>query len=83
MVVLSLTAALSAAGLAGAAALVNTQAGRREAEWMAAHPPLGEIVTVEGRPVHAQLFEGGRDLELAAQLENPVEQTAGQLEVAL
>jgi len=58
MVVLSLTAALSAAGLAGAAALVNTQAGRREAEWMAAHPPLGEIVTVEGRPVH--LLQTGR-----------------------
>lgn len=58
MVLMSLTAALSAAGLAGCAGLVSRQAGRREAEWMAAHPPVGELVTVEGRPVH--LLQAGR-----------------------
>lgn len=40
------------AGLAGCAALVDTRADRREAEWMALTPPLGQVVRVEGRQVH-------------------------------
>ena len=40
------------AGLAGCAALVDTRADRREAEWIALTPPLGQIVIVEGHRVH-------------------------------
>lgn len=46
------------ASLAGCAALVDTRADRREAEWMAQTPPLGHFVEVEGHQLH--LFDAGR-----------------------
>ena len=48
----ALPLALAAATLAGCATLLDTRAERREAGWEAAHPPVGQFVTVEGRRVH-------------------------------
>ena len=48
----------AATTLAGCAALVDPRADRREAEWVTAFPPVGQIVTVEGRRVH--VLETGR-----------------------
>lgn len=63
MIALSVTAALTAAGLAGAAGLVSARAGHREAAWMAAHPPKGELVDIEGKPLH--LLRAGRPMDEA------------------
>ncbi len=46
------------AALAGCAALIDTRADRREAEWTAAFPPVGRFVEVEGHRIH--LIEAGR-----------------------
>lgn len=42
----------AAATLAGCATLLDGRAERREADWEAAHPPVGRFVQVEGRRVH-------------------------------
>ena len=51
-------ATLAVVLLAGCAALVETRADRREAEWMAQTPPLGQFLEVEGRRIH--VFDAGR-----------------------
>ncbi|GAB4270462.1 MAG: alpha/beta hydrolase [Pararhodobacter sp.] len=47
-----LFAVLAVFGVAGCTALVDARADRREAEWVAAHPPVGRLLTVEGRQIH-------------------------------
>lgn len=44
--------------LAGCAAALDARATTREAQWMARHPPVGRLLTIEGRQVH--LVEAGR-----------------------
>lgn len=44
--------------LAGCAAVLDTRATTREARWEAENPPVGRLLTVEGRKVH--VLEAGR-----------------------
>ncbi|EYD71929.1 alpha/beta fold hydrolase [Limimaricola hongkongensis] len=58
-----LAALVALTALAGCA-FVDFRADRREARAQAAHPPLGRIVEVEGRRVHAMVSGSGPDLVL-------------------
>ncbi|MGX9855427.1 alpha/beta fold hydrolase [Limimaricola variabilis] len=58
-----ITALAAILALAGCA-LVDARADKREAEAIAAHPPLGRFVEVEGRRVHAVVTGEGPDLVL-------------------
>mgnify|MGYP003110546035 FL=1 len=51
-------------GLALLTALVQWRAARHEARAEASHPPEGEIITVDGLPVHAKVIGNGPDLVL-------------------
>ena len=51
-------------GLALLTALVQWRAARHEARAEASHPPEGEIITVDGLPVHAKVIGSGPDLVL-------------------
>ena len=51
-------------GLALLTALVQWRAARHEARAEASHPPEGEIITVDGLPVHAKIIGSGPDLVL-------------------
>lgn len=44
--------------LVGCAAAIDARADAREAQWMAEHPPVGDLIVVNGRQVH--LRESGR-----------------------
>ena len=54
----TLVAIAALIGLASCAALVDTRAETREAEWEAEAPPVGQFVEVEGRRIH--LLVAGR-----------------------
>ncbi len=60
----SLIAALSVAALAGGAAAVNARAARREARARRSHPPLGQIIALGDRQIHAVVQGAGPDLVL-------------------
>lgn len=51
-------------GLAGCGALVDARADRREAEATRAYPPEGQLLSVQGRTVHAVVEGSGPDLVL-------------------
>ena len=51
-------------GLALLVALVQWRAARHEARAEASHPPEGEIIDVDGLPVHAKVIGNGPDLVL-------------------
>ncbi|MGR3739821.1 MAG: alpha/beta fold hydrolase [Limimaricola soesokkakensis] len=57
-------AAVLAIGALAGCVLVDHRAGRREAQAMAAHPPLGQFVEIKGRRVHALVSGSGPDLVL-------------------
>jgi pimeloyl-ACP methyl ester carboxylesterase len=48
----------------GGCAVVDRRADRREAQWEAQYPPTGQLVDVDGRKVHAEVFGHGPDLVL-------------------
>lgn len=63
-----LVAFVVAVSLSACAALVDSTAERREAAWQAQTPPLGRLLTLEGRQVHVydagRPYPGARDLVL-------------------
>ncbi len=61
---LAIKVALTAAMLAGGALLVDRRAALREAQAEAAYPPTGQLITVNGSTVHADVQGAGPDLIL-------------------